>query len=219
VVAVSHLFPDRIETDRLVLEAVTLDTVDVQEFYRVVSGNAGDPMDEITEYMPWDPHVHPNESLEFLEHCAENRRNDDGTAYLIRPREGEDGASEFAGMTGINVDWDRRRAGFGAWLRKRFWGRGYSGERAGAFIELAFEHLDLELVTVGHQVGNEKSRRAITKYVEAHGGRHDGHLRNWYATDDGPMDVHHYSVGREEYEDSEGGAGTAIRDLEWNADD
>lgn len=215
----SHLFPDRIETERLVLTAATVDSVAVFEFYRILSGKTGEPMDEVTEFMPWDPHGQPHETLEFLDHVTENRREEGGTNYLIRPKEGEDGAGMIAGATGIGVDWDRRRATFGAWLRKRFWGRGYSGERASAFMELAFEHLDLELVTVNHWVGNEQSRRAITKYTEAHGGGHDGHLRNWYGDDDGPVDVHHYSVSNQEYDGSELGAERAILDLQWNGNE
>jgi RimJ/RimL family protein N-acetyltransferase len=89
------------------------------------------------------------------------------------------------------------------WLRKPFWGRGYSGERAAALMELAFERLDLELVAVTHLVGNEKSRRAIEKYVEAHDGRHEGRLRNRDATGEDPRDLHRYTVSAEEYRDSQ----------------
>jgi RimJ/RimL family protein N-acetyltransferase len=198
----SELFPERIETDRLELAAMTTDSVDVMEFYRICSGEAAEAIEEVTENLTWEPHDHPKETIEFLEFVEDKRESDDGTEYLIRPKAGEDGAGEVAGATGISVDWDRRTATLGMWLRRPFWGRGYSGERAAALMELAFERLDLELVAVTHMVGNEKSRRAIEKYVEAHGGRHEGRLRNWDATGEAPRDLHRYTVSAEEYRDS-----------------
>jgi len=53
-------------------------------------------------------------------------------------------AGEIAGFGGFSVDWEKRTAVLGTWLRKRFWGRGYSGERAAALVEVAFENLDLD---------------------------------------------------------------------------
>lgn len=196
----SHLFPERIETERLELVAIPAASTDVLDLYRIASGQEGDDMETVTEYLTWDPHETPKETLEFVEAVTEKRRNEDGSEYAIYPKEG-DRAGEFAGMAGVGVDWDRRTAGFGTWLREPFWGRGYSGERAAAFVDLAFQHLDLELVAVSHEVGNEKSRRAIEKYVEAHGGRREGILRNQVqgsAAD--PVDVVRYTVAREEYE-------------------
>jgi RimJ/RimL family protein N-acetyltransferase len=202
----SKLFPERIETDRLELAAMTTDSVDVLEYYRICAGLESRDIDEVTEYLPWDPHDHPKETLEFLESVEDRRTNDDGTEYLIRPKEGEDYAGEIAGATMLRADWDRRTGILGMWLRKPFWGRGYSGERAAALMEVAFERLDLELVAVSHVEGNDKSRRAIEKYVEAHGGRHEGLLRNWLTIDGQPHDLHRYSVSREEYREATGGS-------------
>ncbi len=202
VVGSMALFPDRIETERLELEAMTTESVDVMKFYRICSGQTSQDIADVTEYLTWDPHETPKETLEFLEYVEQKRADDEGTEYLIRPREGEPGAGEIAGATGITVDWDRRVAEPGLWLRKPYWGRGYSGERAAALMELTFEQLDLEVFAVDHLVGNENSRRAIEKYVEAHGGGHDGRLRNWHAVDGEPLDVHRYSVTREQYRDA-----------------
>jgi len=203
--ASSPLFPDRIETERLELELLTTETVDVMEYYRICSGqyDEGD-FSEVTEYLTWSPHDHPKETLEFLRSVEEKVREGDGVTYALRPKEGEPRAGDLAGAAGIGADWDRRTAEFGTWLRRPFWGRGYSGERAAAFIEVAFEHVDLDLVAVSHVKGNEKSRRAIEKYVEAHGGRREGVFRNHVVDQDGgpPMDEVRYSIGREEYEDA-----------------
>ena len=132
----------------------------------------------------------------------EYRDEHEGTDYVIRPKEGEEGAGEIAGFGGLTLDWDTDSAELGTWLRKPFWGRGYSGERALALAELAFEQLDLELVTVTHDVDNEQSARAIEKYIERMGGRREGTLRNFHAGDP-PVDVVRYSVTQSEYRDAD----------------
>nr|WP_255191081.1 GNAT family protein [Natronobeatus ordinarius] len=193
----SELFPERIETDRLRLEALGPDAVDVLEFYEICSSDPA--IEAITEYVTWDPHATPKETLEYLEGAAERREANEGASYLIRPREGEDGAGEIAGDAGVGVDWEKRTMGLGVWLRKRFWGRGYSGERAAALMNLAFEQLDLELVVADAHVDNERSNRAIERYTEAHGGGQDGLLRNWHVFDGEPVDCYRYSVSKEEW--------------------
>ncbi|WP_132059465.1 GNAT family N-acetyltransferase [Halorussus amylolyticus] len=195
------MFPERIETERLVFEPLTTENVDVLEFYEFCSHHNPN-IGEITEYLSWDPHETPKETEEFLELCEEAWNETEGASYLVRPKEGEDGAGEIAGATGLDVNWDRRTGVLGAWLRKPFWGRGYSGERAAALMEVAFDRLDLEVVAVTHHDGNDKSRRAIEKYVERFGGRHEGLLRNFHAgeADPDPVDAHRYTVSREEWE-------------------
>lgn len=198
------IFPAQLQTDRLEFTALTTRTVDTLTLYRV-SSHHEPAIDEITQYLTWDPHETPKDTLEFLEMVTEDREEVTGATYLLRPKEGEDGAGEIAGVTGLDVDWDRQRAELGAWLRKRFWGRGYSGERAAALFELAFDRLDLEVVAVTCHEDNEKSRRAIEKYVEAHGGEYEGLIRNELVYDGDPGNVHRYSVSRKEYEAATGG--------------
>lgn len=195
----TDLFPERIETERLVLEP--LSTVDVHRLYEICAKDDG--IEEVTEYVSWSPHETPRETAERLEDTAEQWDDNDLATYVIRPRGGEDGAGEIVGDTALHVDWDRRLGIMGLWLRKRFWGRGYSGERAAAIMAVAFDELDLEAVSVSHMVDNENSRKAIERYVEAHGGRHEGLLRN-YVTEDvengGGADAHRYTITAEEFE-------------------
>lgn len=199
------MFPERIETDRLVLERFCEENVDLFEFYRVCSDADGvEEMAEVTRYMPWDPHVTVDESKEFVDRCEDQWEEGEAATYAIRPRKGEAGAGQFAGAGGLHLDWERRTARLGTWLRKRFWGRGYSGERAAALIEMAFDRLDLEVVAVTHHADNENSRRAIEKYVEAHGGRCEGRLRNWVPYGDEVADEYRYTITREEYREATG---------------
>jgi RimJ/RimL family protein N-acetyltransferase len=195
---VGDLFPEHIETDRLVLGALSTDTVDPLTYYEHASAEAAD---EVTTHLPWEPHEHPKESLDDLREAEEAFKAGEHARYVIRPKEDEDGAGEFAGTTGIYPKWNRQTATFGIWLRPEFWGRGYSGERAAAMIELAFDCLDLEVVAVAHMDGNEKSQRAVEKYVERFGGQHEGLLRNFQANDDGSVvDMHRYTITRDQYD-------------------
>ena len=193
------MFPETIRTSRLDLRRVSA-AVDVLDQYEYVSGT--DTIEEETRYLSWEPHETPKETADVRATFEEAWEDAEAAVYALTPREGEDGAGAFAGTTGLHFDWDRRSAALGIWLRKPFWGRGYSGERAGALLDLAFDRLDLDLVSVEHQAGNEKSRRAVEKYVDRFGGRHEGVLRNGLESDDGPVDAHRYSIAQAEWREA-----------------
>lgn len=56
------------------------------------------------------------------------------------------------------------------------------------------------MVSVTHQVGNDKSRRAIEKYVDRFGGRREGTFRNFHGFgDDGAVDAVRYTISRDEW--------------------
>jgi len=65
-------------------------------------------------------------------------------------------------------------------------------------MELAFERLNLGVVTASHADDNERSRRAIEKYIDEYGGQHDGINRS--APKEGEIETYHqYSVTKTEY--------------------
>lgn len=69
-------------------------------------------------------------------------------------------------------------------------------------MELTFDRLDLDLVTINHHPDNDASERAIQKYVEVHGGRREGRLRNYLVYQDGTVvDVVRYSITQSEYQE------------------
>ncbi|WP_049928010.1 GNAT family N-acetyltransferase [Halopiger goleimassiliensis] len=193
------LFPEHLETERLRLERLSPETVDVFAYYEHCSHHEP-AIDEITAYLPWHPHETVKETTEYLEELAAKWEAGTRAEYVLRPKDGEDGADEIAGSGGLLVDWERRTGKPAIWLRKRFWGRGYSGERAAAVLELAFDRLELDLVAVPVQDGNENSRAAVERYVEAHGGQYDGIVRNATVRPDGAIvDHHRYTITREQY--------------------
>jgi RimJ/RimL family protein N-acetyltransferase len=191
------LFPAEMESDRLRYEALRPATLDPHELYR--HAKVGAPaIDEITRWVTWDPYETPKEAADWIERCGDSFAAGDDATYVVRPTEG-DRAGEFAGLAGLHPDWDRRIATLGVWFRKPFWGEGYSGERAARMLELAFERLDLEVVTVSHDPENDNSRRAIQRYVDRFGGRTEGRIRNDIVMNGEPQDSIRYSIDREEY--------------------
>ncbi|MFB6133010.1 MAG: GNAT family N-acetyltransferase, partial [Halanaeroarchaeum sp.] len=191
------LFPTEMESERLRYERLEPATVDPFELYEHV--RAGAPhIEEITEYVSWEPYEHPKVAFDWVEQCGEDAESGEGVTYVLRPTKGER-ADELAGLAGLRVKWDRQLATMGTWLRKPFWGRGYSGERAGRFLELAFDRLDLEVIAVTHDPENEQSARAIQKYVERFGGQKEGRIRNDIVVDGEPRDSVRYSITRGEW--------------------
>lgn len=206
------MFPERLETERLALTPVSADHVDTLSYYELCSG---EDIEEVTEYLPWEPHQTPKETKEFLELQGQQRRDGEGAGYAVRvgpparrPASGErseprasadEDDDEIAGAVGLNADWDRRTGELGIWLRKPFWGRGYYGEAFAELTRVAFDRLDLELVEILHKHGNEKSQRATEKFVERFGGRHEGRFRNMWS---GPevADAHRYTISKAEYD-------------------
>jgi len=190
-------FPATIRTDRLRIERLCHETVDLPEYYRICS--ADDDIEAVTEYLSWDPHESIRETKSFVDMVERQWENGESAAYLLRPREPESGAGEIAGGTGMTVDWERGTGTLGVWLRKRFWGREYSAERAAAFVEVAFERLGLDRVAVEHRVGNERSKRAVEKYVDRFGGSYEGRQRNWAVKADEVREQRRYTIRREQY--------------------
>lgn len=199
-VSIMGLFPETFETDRLRFERLCRENVDVLDFYRICA--ADDGIDEVARYMPWEPHRVPKETVEFLEHVEDRWEEGEGAEWILRPKEGEDGAGQLAGTTDFVVDWDRRSVALGIWLRKRFWGRGYSAERAGALLELAFGRLDLDVVCIAVEERNDRSIRAIEKYVDDYGGTFEGTLRNFDTNCGTPVDKRRYTISKDEYLES-----------------
>ncbi|WP_435181520.1 GNAT family N-acetyltransferase [Halorussus sp. AFM4] len=226
------MFPDEIETERLRLVRLCRENVTTAELYRHMRVGAPnmDAVSEYAMWDPHETPKDTRDHLADIERQWDDREQAT-YAVIPRPSEssaggtgraddevdhspdgaGETGvrvdevdgeASGLAGTTSLDFDWERRSAELGIWLRKAFWGRGYSGERAAALLELAFDRLDLELVGASHRVGNDRSRRAIEKYVDRFGGQHDGVLRNFAPTDDGVADLHRYTVTRAQYREA-----------------
>jgi len=215
----SPLFPGRIDADRLELRVLSPETVDPFEFY-AHTGPDSPHIEAITEYLPWDPNPTVKAALDHLEDSAEGFREGDSCSYLVVPRADEpvpdrgdgDGPKRpdpgWAGVCTLELDWDRRSGEYGVWLRQPYWGRGYAVEAGGALLAVAFERLDLELVEIKHEDGNDASRSMIESLVDRFGGRYEALLGNDKPGSDGPRDMHRFTVDESEYREATDGGRT-----------
>lgn len=203
------VFPERVETERLRLDRLTRDRLHPLDGYEVWGASRSPTIEEETRYTLFEPHETPNDSREFLAEAASAFDDAEAATYAVLPTTDDPGDADveprvdglpFAGTAGLHVEWDRRRADLGIHLRRPFWGRGYSGERAAALLDLAFDRLDLDVVVVSHLPENEASRRAVERYVDRFGGRRAGRLRNEVVDATGDVhDVVRYSIAADEW--------------------
>lgn len=193
------MFPEAVETDRLRLQRFD-EAVELDEAYEYFDRD--ETVEEELRYLTQTPDDTPKETFDRLQEAEENWTDAESALYAVFPRGGEDGAGELAGDAKLSVEWDRQGAVLGVRFRKRFWGRGYSGERAAAMLAVAFDHLDLDVVWAGAVADNDNSRRAIEKYVDRYGGRYDGLIRHWVPLDDAVADIHNFSITHEEFEEN-----------------
>ncbi len=81
-------------------------------------------------------------------------------------------------------------------LARAYWGHGYMPEALRAMIVYGFEKKKLDVLAIGHFVGNDRSRRVIEKC----GFRHEGTIPRAFCRFDGKVfDDECYSILREDY--------------------
>ncbi len=186
--------PVAIETQRLQLDAIRPEIINPKEMYDFIT--TSEDLEETIQYVPFSRYDTTKDAERFVKQSGEEWKNGEKVAYMITVK----GDTEYAGTTSFNPRWNKRDATFGIWLRKPYWGNEYSAERGEVFLELAFEELGLEFIEVCAAVGNQKSQKAIEKYINKNGGQHEGQLRHYVVGDDGePFDVERYTITVEEW--------------------
>lgn len=150
---------ERIETNRLLLKPVH--TVPVERLFSLF--NVEDRT--VFSLCGWSKHDSIKDTEEFVQKAESEWKKDDRYRYAIRmENEG------LVGTTYIDVSTHANSGVLGLWIDKPYWGRGISGERADSIIKMGFEELGLTHIRVGCLSENNKSRRAIEKYIRRHGG-------------------------------------------------
>lgn len=128
-----------------------------------------DPLDEaIRETLPelvrWLPWAH-------LAHTRADSRRYIRQARLARLRSAtyefaalDDGTSRLLGVVGLHrVDWSRRSASLGYWIRSSEWGHGLGTEAAGCVTEHGFRTLGLNRIEAHVAPDNLRSQRVVGK--------------------------------------------------------
>lgn len=192
------LFPERTETDRLLLERLSFDRTDPMELYDL---SQTDGWERATaENMPWYGFETPKQVYDYIENAEAAWADADKASYTIRPKEDEPKGGELAGVTTLNPEWDRDRGGAGVVLAAPFWGNGYGTERGREMVRLTFERLDLGAFVTKCAANNDRSRRMIESYLVDAGGQCDGLMRHENPRPDGRMtDQYRFSLLHEEW--------------------
>lgn len=208
----TDLFPERIETQRLLFERLGHETIDPFELYEFVSSD--DWQSDALDHMPWFRFQRLDEVAGFIDHAEAEWADRSSARYLLRTNDDD---TELVGTTAFDPEWEHRRAGSDVVLAPRFWGREYGFERASVFVELTFEVYDLDAYCTTCAVDNEPSRRMIEKIVDAYGGQYEGRLRQFGAPHPGGevTDQHRYSIVRSEYEQATQDEDTLDFEIEW----
>lgn len=147
--------------------------------------------------MPQEPYATPKDARDEIADAESEWDDGEVAQYAVYAPDGD-----LAGHAGLILDWECRTADLGCILARPFWGEGYALAAATALTEVAFDRLDLDLVAIGHEEGNDRSREFIETFVERYGGEYEGRLRNSTRVGDEMLAHHRYTVSREEYEQS-----------------
>lgn len=190
------MFPEHLETDTLVFKRFCERQVDVFDLYDLFAEDA-DGVEDVFRYVPQEPFTSVKEARDQLVEAESSWDEAESAQYAVYTDD-----DTLAGYMGLFLEWDRQLARMGFTLGKQHWGNGYAGECATALTDLAFDRLDLDVVAIDHADGNERSKRAIEKFIDSVGGQYDGVLRNWMSIGDGVADHHRYTVTREQYQKS-----------------
>lgn len=192
------MFPATIETDSLELRRLAPDSVDVFELYELFAAGT-ESTTAVFEHIPQEPFDTPKDAHDWLVDAAEEWDGGESARYGVHA----DG--ELVGTAGLNTVWEHRLGSLGVILDRPHWGQGYATECAEALTTLALDRLDLDLVTIGYDEGNERSKAVIERFVDRYGGQYDGVRRNGTVRGDEVVDTYDYSVTSEQYRAGVGG--------------
>lgn len=170
--------PRRVETERLVLEAVET--------------RHGDPMFEaaktcrpyLAQWLDWAATSTRTGVKAFAKDAARRWGRDEAYTFVI-VRDGD-----VVGVIDLRRGSAPNSAEMGYWMREDVSGRGYMTEAAGALIDLGFERMGLHRIHLFAGVENHASRRVAEKL----GFTREGLARDGSRAVDGYYDVYLYGL-------------------------
>ena len=159
--------------------------------------------ESVLELVRWLPWAHPNharaDSRRYIRGAQAARSNRTAFEFAIEER----ATQTLIGMASLHrIDWARRVAGLGYWVRCTCHGKGYATEAASRLLRHAFVDLDLHRVEVLVAVDNHASHRVVANL----GCRREGIARGSERVAGEYLDHVQYSMLAS---DSYGGGGSA----------
>lgn len=179
-------FP-QLETDRLVLRAVTVaDVLELFEVYRIP---------EMMRYVSFSPHKDTQDTRDFIAWMAKVFDAKESVRWGIQLKSN----NLLIGTAGLHF-WKRniRCAEVGYHVGRDYWGSGYATEALRAMLAFGFDHMDLNRIEGQHAAGNDASGRVMEKA----GFQREGTWRQRVLKDGALLDTVWFSLLREEYERS-----------------
>lgn len=196
------MFPEALVSERLRLERLTDELVDVYDLYALCGGAQATGGDvavrpdvgaggALLEF----PHATVKETYDFLGESQRRWREGEAATYGVIVED------DVVGLATLEPDWERRTGNLALWLAPVERGRGYAQEVGDLLVDVVFDDLDLDLVAVHHDVGADTARRALETFLERNGGRLEARIRNAVNRGGELVDQRRYTLSRAEYRD------------------
>jgi len=120
--------------------------------------------ESLPQLIQWLPWAHPNhsraDSRRYIRGAQAARSNRTAFEFAVEDR----ATQALIGMASLHrIDWARRAAGLGYWVRSTCDGKGYATEAAAELLRHAFVDLELHRVEVLVAVDNRASHRVAEK--------------------------------------------------------
>jgi len=97
-------------------------------------------------------------------------RAQDGSAYHLAITGSDNGTEHLVGGIGVQVFADKRMAGFGYWVGRRYWGHGVATEAAGRLVRWALANLPIDRIEAAAFTDNGASIAVLRRIGFKHVG-------------------------------------------------
>ena len=204
----TSMFPEYIDTDRLALRRVHPDRIDVASLHDLFH-DLDDPED-VFRLCSWSRHQSLQETRDYVRERVSLWEQGEKAEYALISHE----TGEYIGTGYMRFSERLTNCVFGLWLRKPYWGQGLSGERADAFLDVAFNHLGLNYIEVGCLAQNARSQEAIEDYLSRYGGSYVGTVpvdaKRYHNVETDVLMHHEYALTRGQFEAEDSGLTSTI---------
>lgn len=184
-IMLNHIGTRKIETERLILRAFTINDVDA-----VFDNWAND--DDICKYMRWTKHKSKEETKKIVSKWIDSYREKSHYRWAIVLKKSD----EPMGAIGLFVVNENDLCGdVGYYVSKKYWGQGIMTEALKAVLAFAFDTVGFNRIETCHSVNNPASGRVMQKC----GMTFEGLARQKYKSNCGFEDSNMYSILKEDF--------------------